>query len=448
MKKIMTIFFCISLLACQTTSSNTDLILSLGKNPILPEPSSSFIPTINIAKASQWPKGVMPHVNNKFVINVYSKELVHPRWLYVLPNGDVLVAQSNKQSAKKNKGLKGIIADHFMKRAGAGQDSPDKITLLRDNNGDGVAELAIDFLNNLHSPFGMSLIGNDLYVANTNAIMRFHYELGETKIDTKQYPPEKIIDLPEGEINHHWTKNIIASNDGAKLYVTVGSNSNIGENGLDQEIERAAIWEVDLKTKEKTVYASGLRNANGLAWQTNTHTLWTVVNERDELGDNLVPDYLTSVHEGDFFGWPYVYYGNHQDLRVKEPMPKNWLPRSPDYALGAHVAALGLVFSPSSKSQSPYNEGAFISEHGSWNRNPRSGYKVIFIPFKNNEPQGMPIDIVTDFVVDGNAYGRPVGLAIDSKGSLLIADDVGNRVWRVRHRTSLKQTYNFVTSNP
>jgi len=272
----MMMFFCSALLACQSISSNSDRMLGLGKNPILPEPSTSFIPTVNIAKASQWPDGVMPHVNDNFLINVYSKELIHPRWLYVLPNGDVLVAQSNKQPSKKNKGLKDVISEHFMKQAGAGQESPDKITLLRDNNGDGVAELAVDFLNDLHSPFGMSLIGNNLYVANTNAIMRFHYELGQTKIDTKKYPPEKIIDLPEGDINHHWTKNIIASMDGSKLYVTVGSNSNIGENGLDQEIDRATIWEVDLKTKEKKVYASGLRNPNGLAWQTNTHTLWTV----------------------------------------------------------------------------------------------------------------------------------------------------------------------------
>ena len=374
----------------------------------------------------------MPNVNNNFIINVYSKELVHPRWLYVLPNGDVMVAQSNKQSSK-SKGLKEVIAKHFMKRAGAGEESPDRITLLRDQNGDGVAELATDFLSDLHSPFGMALIGSDLYVANTNAIIRFHYQSGETKIDTKKYPPEKIIDLPEGDINHHWTKNIIASHDGSKIYVTVGSNSNIGENGLDQEIDRAAIWEVDLKTNKKKIYASGLRNPNGLAWQANTHTLWTVVNERDELGDDLVPDYLSSVHEGDFFGWPYVYYGNHQDLRVKEPMPKNSLPRSPDYALGAHVAALGLVFAPT-KSQGPYNEGAFISEHGSWNRSKRSGYKVIFVPFKNNEPYGMPIDIVTDFVVHDEAYGRPVGLAIDINGNLLIADDVGNRVWRVKYQ--------------
>ena len=432
MQKIILLLLSSALVACQTTSSNADQILSLGKNPILPAPSASMIPTINIAKASKWPDGVMPNVNNNFIINVYSKELVHPRWLYVLPNGDVLVAQSNKQSSK-SKGLKEVIAKHFMKRAGAGEESPDRITLLRDHNGDGVAELATDFLSDLHSPFGMALIGSDLYVANTNAIIRFHYQSGETKIDTKKYPPEKIIDLPEGDINHHWTKNIIASHDGSKLYVTVGSNSNIGENGLDQEIDRAAIWEVDLKTNKKKIYASGLRNPNGLAWQANTHTLWTVVNERDELGDDLVPDYLSSVHEGNFFGWPYVYYGNHQDLRVKEPMPKNSLPRSPDYALGAHVAALGLVFAPT-KSQGPYNEGAFISEHGSWNRSKRSGYKVIFVPFKNNEPYGMPIDIVTDFVVHDEAYGRPVGLALDIHGNLLIADDVGNRVWRVKYQ--------------
>lgn len=432
MQKIILLLLSSALIACQTTSSPADQILSLGKNPTLPAPSASMIPTINIAKASKWPDGVMPNVNNNFLINVYSKELVHPRWLYVLPNGDVLVAQSNKQSSK-SKGLKEVIAKHFMKRAGAGEESPDRITLLRDHNGDGVAELATDFLSDLHSPFGMALIGSDLYVANTNAIIRFHYQSGETKIDTKKYPPEKIIDLPEGDINHHWTKNIIASHDGSKLYVTVGSNSNIGENGLDQEIDRAAIWEVDLKTNKKKIYASGLRNPNGLAWQANTHTLWTVVNERDEFGDDLVPDYLSSVHEGDFFGWPYVYYGNHQDLRVKEPMPKNSLPRSPDYALGAHVAALGLAFAPT-KSQGPYNEGAFISEHGSWNRRKRSGYKVIFVPFKNNEPYGMPIDIVTDFVVHDEAYGRPVGLAIDINGNLLIADDVGNRVWRVKYQ--------------
>ncbi|CAM8322827.1 COG2133 Glucose/sorbosone dehydrogenases [Candidatus Methylopumilus universalis] len=431
MKKISYIFLLVILFSCQTIPSADSPALSLGKDPQLPEPSSSIIPTVNIAKASQWPEGITPKVKDNFRINLYSKELTHPRWLYVLPNGDVLVAQSNKQSPKKTRGLKDLIAGYIMKRAGAGNDSPDKITLLRDGNDDGVAELANDFLTNLYSPFGMTLIGNDLYVANTDAVMRFHYEMGDIKIDTKKYPPEKIVDLPEGEINGHWTKNIIASLDGTKLYVTVGSNSNIGEHGLDQEKDRAVILEIDLKTKQKRIYASGLRNPNGLAWQPSSDKLWAVVNERDELGNDLVPDYLTSINDGDFFGWPYVYFRYHKDPRVKEPIPDNLKPRSPDYALGAHVAALGLVFSNTSQFKSPYNSGVFISEHGSWNRKPRSGYKVVFIAFKNNEPQGLPVDIVTDFVIEDKAYGRPVGLAIDKKGNLLIADDVGNRVWRI-----------------
>lgn len=431
MKKTISIFVLGILFACQTMPTLDLPVLSLGKNPQLPDPNSSIIPTINIAKASQWPEGVMPHVKDGLTINLYSKELVHPRWLYILPNGDVLVAQSNKQSPKKKQGLKDLIAGYIMKRAGAGIDSPDKITLLRDGNEDGVAELASDFLKNLHSPFGMTLIGNDLYVVNTDAVMRFHYEFGDIKIDTKKYPPEKIVDLPEGEINGHWTKNVIASLDGTKLYVTVGSNSNVGEHGLDQEKDRAVILEINLKTKQKRIFASGLRNPNGLAWQPYSGKLWTVVNERDELGHDLVPDYLTSVNDGDFFGWPYVYFKDRKDPRVKESMPDNLIPRLPDYALGAHVAALGLVFSDTSKFNAPYNSGVFISEHGSWNRKPRSGYKVVFIAFKNNEPQGLPIDIVTDFVVEDEAYGRPVGLVIDKKGNLLIADDVGNRVWRI-----------------
>jgi glucose/arabinose dehydrogenase len=431
MKKILSIFLLSILFSCQTTPISDLSTERMGRNPRLPEPSSSIIPTVNIAKASYWPEGVMPHVKDGLSINLYSKALIHPRWLYVLPNGDILVAQSNKQSPKKTQGLKDLVAGYIMKRAGAGVDSPDKITLLRDNNDDGKAELANDFLTGLHSPFGMTLIGNDLYVANTDAVMRFHYEPGTLFVDTKKYPPEKIVDLPEGDINYHWTKNIIASLDGTKLYVTVGSNSNIGENGLQQEQDRAAILEIDLKTKQKKLYASGLRNPNGLAWQPETNQLWTVVNERDELGNDLVPDYLTSVHDGDFFGWPYVYYKNNKDPRVKEEMPRDLKPRSPDYALGAHVAALGLVFSNTSQFKSPFNNGVFVSEHGSWNRKPRSGYKVVFISFKNHEPEGLPIDIVTDFVVEDEAYGRPVGLAIDHKGNLLIADDVGNRIWRI-----------------
>jgi len=431
MKKIISIFLLGILFSCQTIPSPNLPTSSLGRNPQLPEPSLSIIPIVSIPQASKWPEHITPKVNDNFVINLYSKELTHPRWLFVLPNGDILVAQSNKQPPKKTQGLKDLIARFFMKRAGAGNISPDKITLLRDKNDDGVAELANDFLTRLHSPFGMALIGNDLYVANTDAILRFHYELGDIKIDTTKYPPEKIVDLPEGEINSHWTKNIIASSDGTKLYVTVGSNSNIGEHGLDQEKDRAAIIEVDIKTKQKRIYASGLRNPNGLAWHPISGQLWTVVNERDELGNDLVPDYLTSVRDGDFFGWPYVYFKDHKDPRVKESMPDNLTPRLPDYALGAHVAALGLVFSNTSQFKSPFNNGVFVSEHGSWNRKPRSGYKVVYIPFKNNEPDGLPVDIVTQFVVGDEAYGRPVGLVIDKKGNLLIADDIGNRVWRL-----------------
>jgi glucose/arabinose dehydrogenase len=385
MKIIISIFVLCIFLSCRTITTAEVPTSTIGRNPKLPEPSISIIPTVNIAKASEWPDKLTPIVSDNFAINLYSKELTHPRWLCVLPNGDILVAQSNKQPPKKSQGLKDLIAKFIMKRAGAGNDSPDKITLLRDRDDDGVAELASDFLTKLHSPFGMTLIGNDLYVANTNAVMRFHYELGDTKIDTKKFPPEKIVDLPEGDINYHWTKNIIASLDGMKLYVTVGSNSNIGENGLDQEKDRAVIIEIDLKTKQKRVFASGLRNPNGLAWHPTSGELWTVVNERDELGNDLVPDYLTSVHDGDFFGWPYVYFKNNKDPRVKESIPKNLSPRSPDYALGAHVAALGLVFSNTSQFNSPYNNGVFISEHGSWNRKPRSGYKVVYVPFKANE---------------------------------------------------------------
>ena len=432
MKKILNICLLAILVSCQTAPSYNSTNFGVGKDPQLPEPSISFIPTVNIARASSWPEGIKPQVKDGFIITEYSRELTHPRWLYVLPNGDILVAQSNKQPPKKTKGLKDFVAGYIMKRAGAGVDSPDKITLLRDKNGDGTEVLAYDFLKELHSPFGMALIGNDLYVANTDAVIRFHYESGDTAIDTKKYPPEKIVELPEGDINYHWTKNIIASSDGTKLYVTVGSNSNIAENGLNKEEDRATILEVDLKTKQKRVYASGLRNPNGLAWHPTTNQLWTVVNERDELGNDLVPDYLTSVNDGDFFGWPYVYYGSYKDPRVNEIMPNNLHPRSPDYALGSHVAALGLVFSETSQFKSPFKNGAFVSEHGSWNRKPRSGYKVVFIPFENDKPHGLPIDVVTDFVVNDEAYGRPVGLVIDSKGNLLIADDVGNRIWLVK----------------
>lgn len=435
-KSGMGMIFTLALLACSHSPAQSDAPtnantpISVGSNPLLPAPARSLIPTVNIARATGWAAGKTPSVSPKLTIQVFSQQLQHPRWLYVLPNGDVLVAQSNKQASKK-KQLKDFIAAFFMNKAGAGVESPDKITLLRDTNQDGVADLASDFLVNLHSPFGMALIGNYLYVANTDALVRFEYTLGATHIDQTQHPAETIVDLPEGERNYHWTKNILASADGKKIYITVGSDSNIAENGMETEKQRAAILEVDLASKQKRIFASGLRNPNGLAWHPDSKQLWTVVNERDELGDDLVPDYLTSVNDGDFFGWPYVYYKNHIDTRVTQTMPKQFTVRAPDYALGAHVAALGLVFSQPSKLNKQYPNGAFISQHGSWNRSIRSGYKVVFVPFQQGRPNGLPIDVVWDFVQHDQAYGRPVGLALDQTGALLIADDVGNRVWRV-----------------
>ena len=349
----------------------------------------------------------------------------------MLPNGDILVAQSNKPFSSSVKGVKGIISNYFMKLAGAGSTSPNKITLLRDTNKIGVADVKSDFITDLHSPFGMTLIGHDLYVANTDSIVRYHYEPGDLAINTKKYPPEKIVDLPAGDINYHWTKNIIASPDHQKIYITVGSNSNVAEKGLDKENNRAAILAFDLKTRKLEVFATGLRNPNGLAWDKNGK-LWTVVNERDELGDNLVPDYLTEVSEGDFFGWPYYYFGDNLDPRIKDLEVKKSNVQVPNYALGAHVAALGLAFGNTSNFSAFYKDGVFISEHGSWNRSTKSGYKVVFIPFKNGFPDARPIDVLTGFLSsDDTAYGRPVGLQIDSIGNLLVADDVGNRVWRV-----------------
>lgn len=402
---------------------------SVGANPTLPEPKQDLIPTVNIAPAKGWTGGEMPTAAEGLQVDAFARGLDHPRWLYTLPNGDVLVAESNsppKPEARKS--IRGWFMKVVMKRAGAGVPSANRITLLRDADGDGVAEVREVFLENLFSPFGMALVGDELFVANADAIMRFPYREGATQINGKG---SRLTDLPGGPINHHWTKNIIASKDGKKLYATVGSNSNIGENGMDNETDRAAILEVDIATGEKRVFASGLRNPNGLAWQEDT--LWTVVNERDELGSDLVPDYLTSVQEGGFYGWPYSYYGQNIDKRVEQTEPElvaNAI--VPDYALGPHVAPLGLVFYQSELLPSKYSNGAFIGQHGSWNRRPLSGYNVVFVPFSEGKPTGKPQTILTDFVDENNeAKGRPVGLTVDAKGALLVADDVGNVVWRV-----------------
>lgn len=402
-----------------------------GSNPTLPPPHKTLIPTVNIAPAQGWASGATPKSAPGTRVVAFAGGLDHPRWLHVLPNGDVLVAESNAPPKPEDgKGIKGWLMGLVMKRAGAGVPSANRITLLRDTDGDGVADLRSVLLEGLNSPFGMALLDNDLYVANSDAVLRFSYAAGDTRITA---PGKKVVDLPAGPINHHWTKNLIASTDKTRLYVTVGSNSNVGERGMAVETERAAIWEVDIKTGAHRIFASGLRNPNGLAWEPDSGVLWTVANERDELGSDLVPDFLTSVRDGGFYGWPYSYYGQHIDERVSPPRPDlvaTAIP--PDYALGPHTASLGLASSAGTTMPATFANGMFIGQHGSWNRRPHSGYKVIFVPFKDGKPSGEPIDVLTGFLSeDGKAYGRPVGVALDKQGALLVADDVGNVIWRV-----------------
>jgi glucose/arabinose dehydrogenase len=363
-------------------------------------------------------------------VDAFATGMEHPRWIHVLPNGDVLVAETNGPVRPGDAtGIKGWVMRMVMKRAGAAVASANRITLLRDADGDGVAEFQSVLLEGLNSPFGMALVGDYLYVANTDAILRFPYVAGQTRISA---PGVELVALPAGDINHHWTKNIIASADGARLYVTVGSNSNVGENGLPAEAGRAAIWQVELPGGAHRVFASGLRNPNGMAW--NSATLWTVVNERDELGSDLVPDYLTSVRDGAFYGWPYSYFGRNLDSRVRPQRPDLVdTARVPDYALGPHTASLGLASSQGNALPPEFADGMFVGQHGSWNRRPHSGYKVIFVPFVDQRPSGHgPLDILTGFLsADGDAFGRPVGVALDRRGALLVADDVGNVIWRV-----------------
>ena len=418
-----------ALAACGTVAVSAPNV-GVGPNPVLPAPEKSLLPTVRIAKAIGWPAGARPTTAAGFQVKAFASGLEHPRWVYVLPNGDVLVAETNAPPKPDDgKGIKGVAMKLLMKRAGAGVASANRITLLRDTNGDGVAEVRSVFLSGLNSPFGMALVGNELFIAETDAIVKVPYVTGQTSITAA---PVKVTDLPAGTINHHWTKNIIASPDGSKLYATVGSNSNVAENGMAAEEGRAAIWEVDRATGAKRLFATGLRNPNGMGWEPESKALWTVANERDELGNDLVPDYLTSVKDGAFYGWPWSYYGQNVDVRV-EPVKVDMVTKAipPDYGLGAHVAALGLAFSDS---RMPVNfaSGAFIGEHGSWNRNPRSGYKVVFVPFTGGKPASEPVEFLAGFLSDtGDAYGRPVGVALDSKGALLVADDVGNVIWRV-----------------
>ena len=404
---------------------------TFGPNPTLVEPAHALIPTVKIAPAVGWRGGGRPVAAQGFAVRAFADGLDHPRWLYVLPNGDVLVAESNAPPKPDDGGgLKGFFMKLTMKSAGAGVPSPNKLILLRDSDGDGVADQRSVFAQNLNSPFGMALVGDTLYVADSDAVVKFPYHAGDTVATAT---PVKVADLPAGRINHHWTKNIVASPDGRYLYATIGSNSNVGENGLAVEEGRAQIVRIDLTTGAQTEVAGGLRNANGLDWQPQSGQLWTVVNERDELGDDLVPDYLTSVKDGAFYGWPFSYYGQHVDTRVKDQRP-DLVARAipPDYALGAHTASLGLTFYRGTAFPARYQGGAFIGQHGSWNRSTPSGYKVIFVPFTHGQPSGPPEDILTGFLSrNGKAQGRPVGVTVDNAGALLVADDVGNAVWRV-----------------
>jgi glucose/arabinose dehydrogenase len=405
-----------------------------GPNPTLPPPSQTLIPTVSVARAVGWPEGASPKAAEGLAVKPFAAGLNHPRWLLVLPNGDVLVAEANGPKNEGVGGITGWIIGEILARAGGGMPSPNRIILLRDADGDGVAETKAVFIERLNSPFGMALIGDKLYVADTDALLRFDYREGETKIDGA---PTKIANLPAGSLNYHWTKSLIASPDGSKLYVGVGSNSNVGDNGLGLEEGRARILEVAPGTGETRNFATGLRNPVGLAFSPQNGGLWAVVNERDELGSDLVPDYLTQVKEGAFYGWPFSYWGQHTDPRATPPDPQSVAKAiAPDFALGNHVAALGLAFAQGTLMPERFQNGAFIGEHGSWNRVPLSGYKVVFVPFSDGKPSEQPVDVLTGFLnAEGEAQGRPVGVAVDRSGALLVADDVGNAVWRVTPQT-------------
>lgn len=401
-----------------------------GVAPALPEPNKTIVPTINIAPAVGWPHGGKPVAAQGLSVTAFADGFEHPRWLYKLPNGDVLVAESNGPPSDGGPvGFRGWVAGKMLTRAGAAGPTANRITLLRDTDGDGVADLRTIFLQNLYSPFGMVLVGSDFYVANANALMQFPYEEGQTSITAEG---RKVVDLPAG-INHHWTKNVIASADGNKLYITVGSNSNAAENGMEAENGRAMIWELDRASNEMRPFATGLRNPNGLAWEPTSGALWVAVNERDEIGSDLVPDYITAVRDGGFYGWPYSYYGQNADVRV-QPQKPDLVARAivPDYALGPHTASLGIAFSQQSNLPAAWRNGLFVAQHGSWNRRPKSGYKVVYVPFTDGKPSGMPIDVLTGFLsADEDALGRPVDVILDQQGALLVSDDVGNAVWRV-----------------
>mgnify|MGYP000931712434 CR=1 FL=1 len=401
-----------------------------GPRPIITTPDRRWIPVLIVPRAVGWEKGAAPTPAKGLAVKAFADGLDSPRQLIVLPNGDVLVAEARGPKDNTDGGLRGWIEEFLMNRAGAGGKSPDRIVLLRDINGDGVADFRSVLLEGVASPFGMALVGDQLYVGATNALLRYPFKVGQTKITA---PGETIMPLPE---NGHWTRNIIANEDGSRIYVAVGSATNIGERGLEFEEKRAAVYEVYTKTKGFRIYTAGMRNPIGLAWEPESKALWGVVQERDELGSDLPPDYLTEVQFGSHYGWPWYYWGGYIDPRVPEPdTDMRQYTERPDYALGPHVGAVGLTFATGEKLGPAFASGAFVGLHGSWNRRPLSGYKVVFVPFAKGLPTGKPKDVLTGFLNDDEqAQGRPAGVAIDGKGALLVADDVGNRIWRVTAR--------------
>ncbi len=429
--------FSVSALALALTAGaafaeDFDISQQIGPDPVLPEPSLMLVPDNKVAKVIGWKEGEAPSVPEGLAIAAYARDLANPRTVHTLPNGDVLVVQSRGPDSEPLSRPKDAVRGWIMALShgdGGPKKESNTITLLRDGNRDGTVDERHDLLTKLDSPFGVAWADNTLYVATTSAILAYPYKLGQTEIKAK---PKVLTPLPGGPIDHHWTKDLALSPDGKLLYVSVGSNSNIVENGLEAEKGRAAIWQVDRATGAARVFASGMRNPNGLSFNPQSGQLWAVVNERDELGPNLVPDYMTSVKDGAFYGWPWSYYGDHVDARVHPPRP-DMVEKAikPDYALSSHVAALGLTFSMGSALPAAYANGAFVGEHGSWNRKIFNGYKVVYVPFENGKPNGKAQDVVTGFLQGDKARGRPVGLGIDGTGALLIADDAGNTVWRV-----------------
>jgi glucose/arabinose dehydrogenase len=419
----------LGLAACGDTAHLT-VAQGTGPQPVIPPPTKTAIPTVRVFNGLGWPEGRTPVAAPGLAVAPFAQGLDHPRWLHVLPNGDVLVAETNAPPKPDDgKGIKGYFFKEFQKVAGSAVPSANRITLLRDADGDGVAETRTPFITGLNSPFGMALVGNTLYVADSDGLLAFPYAPGATRIEEAG---RAVTPLPGGRLNHHWTKSLAASPDGRRLYVGVGSNSNVAENGIAAEEGRAAVWEIDPATGAYQVFATGLRNPVGIDFEPASGALWVAVNERDELGSDLVPDYITSVRRGGFYGWPYSYYGRHVDDRVKPQRP-DLVARAipPEHALGPHTASLGLTFARGAALGPAYAEGAFVGQHGSWNRNPESGYRVIFVPFANGRPAGPPREVLAGFLNKKGAMGRPVGVAIDRRGALLVADDVGNTVWRV-----------------